>query len=161
MQLPVFIHPTTPFTDGMGLADFGLGNTIGFTSETSLCFAKLILEGVLDELPDLQLIACHGGGAFPYLAARFDIMWERTVSARKNQAPPIDVSEAALVRLHRLRPADTRFPRRARRAGSRALWLRLSILDRRHEGHAGARRCVAGRAGATRFAAATRRGCSI
>jgi aminocarboxymuconate-semialdehyde decarboxylase len=88
MQLPVFVHPTTPFTDGMGLADFGLGNTIGFTSETSLCFARLILEGVLDELPSLELIACHGGGAFPYLAARFDIMWERTVSARKNQAPP-------------------------------------------------------------------------
>jgi aminocarboxymuconate-semialdehyde decarboxylase len=88
MQLPVFVHPTTPYTDGMGLADFGLGNTIGFTSETSLCFAKLILDGVLDELPDLQLIACHGGGAFPYLAARFDIMWERTTSARKNQAPP-------------------------------------------------------------------------
>jgi len=88
MQLPVFIHPTTPYTDGMGLADFGLGNTIGFTSETSLCFAKLILDGVLDELPNLELIACHGGGAFPYLAARFDIMWERTVSARKNKAPP-------------------------------------------------------------------------
>ena len=88
MQLPVFIHPTTPYTDGMGLADFGLGNTIGFTSDTSLCFAKLILTGVLDELPDLQLIACHGGGAFPYLAARFDIMWERTTSARKNEAPP-------------------------------------------------------------------------
>jgi aminocarboxymuconate-semialdehyde decarboxylase len=88
MQLPVFVHPTTPFTDGMGLADFGLGNTIGFTSDTSLCFAKLILEGVLDEIPTLQLIACHGGGAFPYLAARFDIMWQRTISARKNQAPP-------------------------------------------------------------------------
>jgi aminocarboxymuconate-semialdehyde decarboxylase len=88
MQLPVFVHPTTPYTDGMGLADFGLGNTIGFTSDTSLCFAKLILEGVLDELPALRLIACHGGGAFPYLAARFDIMWERTVSPRKNEAPP-------------------------------------------------------------------------
>ena len=88
MQMPVFVHPTTPFTDGMGLADFGLGNTIGFTSDTSLCFARFILEGVLDELPNLELIACHGGGAFPYLAARFDIMWERTVSARKNQAPP-------------------------------------------------------------------------
>ena len=88
MQLPVFVHPTTPFTDGMGLADFGLGNTIGFTSDTSLFVARMILDGVLDELPDLQLIACHGGGAFPYLAARFDIMWERTVSARKNQAPP-------------------------------------------------------------------------
>jgi aminocarboxymuconate-semialdehyde decarboxylase len=88
MQMPVFVHPTTPYTDGMGLADFGLGNTIGFTSDTSLCFAKLILDGVLDELPNLQFIACHGGGAFPYLAARFDIMWERTVSARKNKAPP-------------------------------------------------------------------------
>jgi aminocarboxymuconate-semialdehyde decarboxylase len=88
MQMPVFVHPTTPFTDGMGLADFGLGNTIGFTSDTSLCFARFILEGVLDELPNLELIACHGGGAFPYLAARFDIMWERTTSARKNQAPP-------------------------------------------------------------------------
>lgn len=88
MQMPIFVHPTTPFTDGMGLADFGLGNTIGFTSETSLCFARLILEGVLDELPNLDFIACHGGGAFPYLAARFDIMWERTMSPRKNQAPP-------------------------------------------------------------------------
>jgi aminocarboxymuconate-semialdehyde decarboxylase len=88
MRLPVFVHPTTPYTDGMGLADFGLGNTIGFTSDTSLCFARLILEGVLDELPNLELIACHGGGALPYLAARFDIMWERTISARKNQAPP-------------------------------------------------------------------------
>src|SRR5688572_19685117 len=36
MRMPVFVHPTTPFTDGMGVADFGLGNTIGFTSETSL-----------------------------------------------------------------------------------------------------------------------------
>jgi aminocarboxymuconate-semialdehyde decarboxylase len=88
MQLPVFVHPTTPYTDGMGLAEYGLGNTIGFTSDTSLFMARMILDGVLDELPDLQLIACHGGGAFPYLAARFDIMWERTVSARGNKAPP-------------------------------------------------------------------------
>lgn len=88
MRLPVFVHPTTPYTDGMGLADFGLGNTIGFTSETSLFVARMILEGMLDELPNLQVIACHGGGAFPYLAARFDIMWERTTSARKNEAPP-------------------------------------------------------------------------
>jgi aminocarboxymuconate-semialdehyde decarboxylase len=88
MRLPVFVHPTTPYTDGMGLADFGLGNTIGFTSDTSLFMARMILDGVLDELPNLDLIACHGGGAFPYLAARFDIMWQRTVSARKNQSPP-------------------------------------------------------------------------
>jgi aminocarboxymuconate-semialdehyde decarboxylase len=88
MRLPVFVHPTTPYTDGMGLSEYGLGNTIGFTSDSSLCFARLILDGVLDELPNLQLIACHGGGAFPYLAARFDIMWERTGGARKIESPP-------------------------------------------------------------------------
>jgi aminocarboxymuconate-semialdehyde decarboxylase len=88
MQLPVFVHPTTPYTDGMGLADYGLGNTIGFTSESSLFVARMILDGVLDELPSLKLIACHGGGAFPYLAARFDIMWERTRSVRRNKEPP-------------------------------------------------------------------------
>jgi aminocarboxymuconate-semialdehyde decarboxylase len=82
------VHPTTPFTDGMGLADFGLGNTIGFTSETSLFMSRVILEGMLDELPNLQLIACHGGGAFPFLAARFDRMWEVGSSGRKNKSPP-------------------------------------------------------------------------
>jgi aminocarboxymuconate-semialdehyde decarboxylase len=89
MRLPVFVHPTSPYVDGMGLGEHGFGNTIGFTSETSLCFARLILDGVLDELPNLQWIACHGGGAFPYLAARFDIMWERTGGAnRKIEQPP-------------------------------------------------------------------------
>jgi aminocarboxymuconate-semialdehyde decarboxylase len=77
MRLPVFVHPTSPYTDGMGLGEYGLGNTIGFTSETSLCFARMIYDGFLDEFPNLNLIACHGGGAFPYLIARFDIMWER------------------------------------------------------------------------------------
>jgi aminocarboxymuconate-semialdehyde decarboxylase len=89
MRLPVFVHPTSPYVDGMGLSEYGLGNTIGFTSDTSLCFARLILDGALDELPNLQWIACHGGGAFPYLAARFDIMWERTGGAgRKIESPP-------------------------------------------------------------------------
>lgn len=68
----------------MGLADFGLGNTIGFTSETSLFMARAILEGMLDKLPNLQLIACHGG-AFPFLAARFDRMWEVGTSGRRTR----------------------------------------------------------------------------
>lgn len=86
--LPVFIHPTTPFVDGMGLQEFGLANTIGFTSETSLCFARMFLDGMLDRLPGLKLIACHGGGALPYLIARFDRMWEMSVTPRKSMHPP-------------------------------------------------------------------------
>jgi aminocarboxymuconate-semialdehyde decarboxylase len=87
MNLPVFIHPTSPYTDGMGLADYGLFNSIGFTSDSSLCFARMILDGFLDELPKLNLIACHGGGAFPYLVSRFDILWKRANSAKIKAAP--------------------------------------------------------------------------
>lgn len=86
--LPVFIHPTTPYVDGMGLSQYGLANTIGFTSESSLCFARMILDGFLDDFPSIKLIACHGGGALPYLIGRFDKMWEKTTSVRKIQSPP-------------------------------------------------------------------------
>jgi aminocarboxymuconate-semialdehyde decarboxylase len=86
--LPVFIHPTTPKVDWEGLGDYGLANTIGFTGDTSLCFARMILDGFLDEFPDLELIACHGGGTLPYLAARFDQMWARTSGIRRIDSPP-------------------------------------------------------------------------
>lgn len=88
MDLPVFIHPTLPFVDGMGLKQYGLGNTIGFTTETSLCFARMILDGFLDDFPRLNMIACHGGGEFPYLVARFDRMWEVSRGPRKIETPP-------------------------------------------------------------------------
>lgn len=89
MDLPVFVHPTTPYVDGMGLADYGLGNTIGFTSESSLAFARMIYDGFFDEFPKIKTIACHGGGGFPFLAGRFDRMWEvsRNASA-KIKSPP-------------------------------------------------------------------------
>ncbi len=89
MELPVFIHPTTPYVDGMGIGEFGLGNTIGFTTETSLCFSRMILDGFLDEMPNLKLIACHGGGALPYLISRFDRMWGiQNPQSRSNERPP-------------------------------------------------------------------------
>lgn len=32
---------------------------------------------MLDRFPDLRLLLCHGGGNYPYLAGRFDIMYGR------------------------------------------------------------------------------------
>jgi aminocarboxymuconate-semialdehyde decarboxylase len=71
MELPVFIHPTRP----AAAVDFGevvaLANAVGFTFETTLCFARMMFSGFLDRFPRLKLIACHGGGALPFLAQRF------------------------------------------------------------------------------------------
>ncbi|TKD49881.1 amidohydrolase family protein [Sphingomonas baiyangensis] len=87
---PVFIHPTTPYVDvsAMGMGEHGLANTVGFTADTSLCFMRMILDGFLDRYPKLELIACHGGGTMPYLAARFDQMWQKGSSNRKIANPP-------------------------------------------------------------------------
>jgi aminocarboxymuconate-semialdehyde decarboxylase len=84
--LPVFIHPTLPSVD-YGLIPPGgggaLANAVGFTNETTLCFARMIFEGFLDRYPQLALIACHGGGTLPYLAARFDRVWQQMSGPRK------------------------------------------------------------------------------
>ncbi|HWJ68805.1 MAG TPA: amidohydrolase family protein [Sphingobium sp.] len=88
--LPAFVHPTPPFIDvsAMGMAEFGLANTIGFTADTSLCFARMILTGFLDRFADLKLIASHGGGTLPYLIARLDQMWARGKSKQLIDNPP-------------------------------------------------------------------------
>jgi aminocarboxymuconate-semialdehyde decarboxylase len=86
MELPVFIHPTLPKVDyGLMYPGGGgaLANAIGFTTETTLCFGRMIFEGFLDHYPRLELIACHGGGTLPYLAARFDRVWEQMTGRSK------------------------------------------------------------------------------
>ncbi|MBM3217760.1 MAG: hypothetical protein FJZ38_03610 [Candidatus Rokubacteria bacterium] len=77
LGVPVFVHPTqpnpTPRTRGFAL------NTIAqYTFDTTLAVGSLIGAGVLDRFPALRLILAHGGGTFPYLAGRFDCMFERT-----------------------------------------------------------------------------------
>lgn len=88
IDAPVFIHPTTPFVDGFGLGAYGLANTIGFTTDTTTCFAKFLLSGFFDRYPRVRPIACHGGGSLPFLMGRLDRMWEISTSRRDITKPP-------------------------------------------------------------------------
>ena len=88
IDAPVFIHPTTPFVDGFGLGEYGLANTIGFTTDTTACFAKFLLSGFFDRYPRVRPIACHGGGSLPFLMGRFDRMWEISTARRDIAKPP-------------------------------------------------------------------------
>jgi aminocarboxymuconate-semialdehyde decarboxylase len=51
---------------------------------------SLVMSGVLDRFPKLRLLLSHGGGAYPYLAGRFDIM-----HARMDRAAQGDVAVKA------------------------------------------------------------------
>ncbi len=76
LRMPVMIHPmaSTPFPRA---AKFGLTQSVQYTFDTTLGVGSLIFSGVLDRFPDLTLVLSHGGGAYPYLAGRFDIMHAR------------------------------------------------------------------------------------
>jgi aminocarboxymuconate-semialdehyde decarboxylase len=81
-ELPVLVHPGPPIgANELGLAEFGLVPAAGFPFDTTIAFARLFLDGFLDRHARLKLIAAHGGGALPYLAARLDRCHEQLPAA--------------------------------------------------------------------------------
>jgi len=67
----VFIHPFGT-TLGERTATHYLVNTIGQPLETTLALSHLIFGGVLDQHPDLKIVAAHGGGYLPTYIGRSD-----------------------------------------------------------------------------------------
>jgi aminocarboxymuconate-semialdehyde decarboxylase len=71
LGVPLIVHP---YYVGArpGLADFYLANLIGNPVATTVCAARLIFSGTLDELGGLPLVLLHGGGFLPYQIGRLD-----------------------------------------------------------------------------------------
>ncbi len=74
LDVPVFLHPAP---DGVGrprrderLARFDGDLWLGFLYEETLAVATLVLGGVLDRFPTLDVCVSHGGGATSWLAER-------------------------------------------------------------------------------------------
>jgi len=89
-RMPIMIHPmaSAPMPRA---AKFGLTQSVQYTFDTTLGVGSLVFSGVLDRFPSLTLVLSHGGGAYPYLAGRFDIMHARMDKAAQGdvaQNPP-------------------------------------------------------------------------
>jgi aminocarboxymuconate-semialdehyde decarboxylase len=76
LRLPVILHPVMAGPAPRALR-FALAQSVHYTFDTTLGAGSLIFAGVLDRFPRLELVLAHGGGAYPYLAGRLDIMHER------------------------------------------------------------------------------------
>lgn len=76
LSVPILIHPVMVGAAPRA-AKFGLTQVAQYTFDTTLGVGSLVMSGVLDRFPALKLVLSHGGGAFPYLAGRFDIMHRR------------------------------------------------------------------------------------
>jgi len=76
LAVPILIHPVL-VGSAPRAAKFGLTQVAQYTFDTTLGVGSLLMSGVLDRFPTLKLVISHGGGTFPYLAGRFDIMHRR------------------------------------------------------------------------------------
>ncbi|OYU89877.1 MAG: hypothetical protein CFE29_12645 [Bradyrhizobiaceae bacterium PARB1] len=76
LALPVILHPVL-VEPAPRAAKFSLTQIAQYTFDTTLGIGSILLSGVLDRFPALSLVLSHGGGAFPYLLGRFDVMHER------------------------------------------------------------------------------------
>jgi predicted TIM-barrel fold metal-dependent hydrolase len=71
LDLPVLLHPALPVTTPQVKA-YEMISTLGNMFDDTLALTRLILSGILDELPRLKLVCPHLGGTLPYLIGRLD-----------------------------------------------------------------------------------------
>lgn len=76
LDIAVFIHPVQAQPQAR-VAKFALSQIAQYTVDTTFTVGSLISAGVMDRFPSLRVLLSHGGGTFPYLTGRFDIMHER------------------------------------------------------------------------------------
>lgn len=99
LGMPVMLHPylSMIMPPEPGVAGFHLANVIGNPMETFVAACRLVVGGVFDRHPGLQVLLVHGGGAFPYQLGRlqhaYDVREETSSVARR---PPLDYLENLL-----------------------------------------------------------------
>lgn len=65
-----------------------LVNLLGNPVETTTAVASVILDGVMEELPDLRICFVHGGGCAPSLLGRWGHGWRSRADVRSGSSRP-------------------------------------------------------------------------
>ena len=66
----VFVHPTTRGFSDPVFEQHYLFNTVGNPTETTVAAAHMVMQGVLDDHPQLKVVLAHGGGGITALRGR-------------------------------------------------------------------------------------------
>jgi aminocarboxymuconate-semialdehyde decarboxylase len=83
---PILLHPSRtrdmPDYPTEKVSKYEINSVLGWPYETAVTLARLVFSKIMDEYPDLKVIAHHLGGVIPYLEGRvghsFDQMGVRT-----------------------------------------------------------------------------------
>ena len=76
-KLPIFLHPHYGLPNsvwGERANDYGhvLPLALGFPLETTIAVTRMILAGLFEKVPELEMILAHSGGTLPFLAGRIE-----------------------------------------------------------------------------------------
>lgn len=74
-RLPIVIHPTFPKW-GTEIKDYMMIPMMGFQVDSSFALLRLILSGILEKCPQLQILMPHAGGVLPFMIGRVDYQTE-------------------------------------------------------------------------------------
>src|SRR5271166_3577778 len=85
LNVPIYIHPTTPPAPMIRpFIERGLDGAIfGFAVETSLHLLRIVVSGAFDRFPGLRIVVGHLGEGLPYWLFRVDFMHARAVAAQR------------------------------------------------------------------------------
>ena len=85
--LPIVLHPTVP-TWGAAIKEHWMIGMMGLQVDTSFALLRLILSGILERYPRLQIVMPHIGGVLPYMIGRIDHQTEVMGRAREQITQP-------------------------------------------------------------------------
>lgn len=83
LNVPIYLHPTQPPQAVIDASYSGfspivtemlIGPGWGWHIETAIHVIRMILGGVFDEFPELQIVIGHMGETLPFMLPRFDVM---------------------------------------------------------------------------------------
>jgi aminocarboxymuconate-semialdehyde decarboxylase len=83
LGLVVILHPAG-FTEARRLSDYYLVNVIGIPLSTTVAVSRLILAGVFERHPGLQMLVVHGGGYLSFYSARTDHAFRHRPEMRRH-----------------------------------------------------------------------------
>jgi 2,3-dihydroxybenzoate decarboxylase len=91
LGVPVYLHPNTPSRHMIKpFTDRGLdGAVFGFAVETGLHMLRMVVSGLFDRFPKLQICTGHLGEGLPYWFFRIDFMHGASVRAGRYASQPV------------------------------------------------------------------------
>ena len=75
-KTPIFLHPVrTPIGANQQMDQYKLDELIGRPFDTGMCLARMILSGLFDRFPKLQISVAHMGGGLLPVMGRLNFGW--------------------------------------------------------------------------------------